>query len=51
MTVRCRLCGKDRPAEAVRTCRAALRHLEAASRGARCPACGEDHLSCVRFDG
>jgi len=50
MTVRCRLCGKERSAEAVSVCHEAVRHLQAAERGERCPACGRDHLACVRFE-
>ncbi|HZQ35738.1 MAG TPA: hypothetical protein VFD32_07385 [Dehalococcoidia bacterium] len=50
MTVRCRLCGKEQPEEAVSVCREAVRHLQAAERGACCPACGRDHLACVRFE-
>jgi 4-hydroxy-3-methylbut-2-en-1-yl diphosphate synthase IspG/GcpE len=50
MTVRCRICKKDQPAEQVGVCREALRHMEAATRGGRCPACGRDHLTCVRFE-
>ena len=49
MIVRCRICGKDRPEEVVAVCREAIRHLEAVTRGGRCPACGRDHLTCVRF--
>ncbi len=49
MTMRCRICGKERSSEAVGECRTALRHMEAATRGARCPSCGRGHLDCVRF--
>ena len=49
MTARCRLCGKDQPEQVVAICHEAVRHLQAADRGESCPACGRDHLACVRF--